>query len=161
MSEKFSYRSENNLDGVKRELVAVVRRALELTEVDFGITEGLRTKERQKQLVAEGKSQTMNSRHLTGDAVDVVAYMGSQVSWNWPLYEKIAQAFKQAAKELNTPIEWGGDWRTLKCQRQDYWPFFAIFNVRYWSLMLSACRHFIITDWRGVFCQHSRFAFFL
>ncbi|KLG68704.1 M15 family metallopeptidase, partial [Escherichia coli] len=88
MSEKFSYRSENNLDGVKRELVAVVRRALELTEVDFGITEGLRTKERQKQLVAEGKSQTMNSRHLTGDAVDVVAYMGSQVSWNWPLYEK-------------------------------------------------------------------------
>ncbi len=47
------------------------------------------------------------------------------------------------------------------CQRQDYWPFFAIFNVRYWSLMLSACRHFIITDWRGVFCQHSRFAFFL
>ncbi|EEU9882862.1 M15 family metallopeptidase [Escherichia coli] len=114
MSEKFSYRSENNLDGVKRELVAVVRRALELTEVDFGITEGLRTKERQKQLVAEGKSQTMNSRHLTGDAVDVVVYMGSQVSWNWPLYEKIAQAFKQAAKELNTPIEWGGDWRTLK-----------------------------------------------
>ncbi|MBF7977347.1 hypothetical protein I0C88_22810, partial [Escherichia coli] len=42
------------------------------------------------------------------------------------------------------------------CQRQDYWPFFAIFNVRYWSLMLSAFRHFIITDWRGVFCQHSR-----
>ncbi|MEB6434408.1 hypothetical protein MXM40_27090, partial [Escherichia coli] len=45
---------------------------------------------------------------------------------------------------------------THRCQRQDYWPFFAIFNVRYWSLMLSACRHFIITDWRGVFCQHSR-----
>ncbi len=51
--------------------------------------------------------------------------------------------------------------RSLSCQRQDYWPFFAIFNVRYWSLMLSAFRHFIITDWRGVFCQHSRFAFFL
>ncbi len=50
---------------------------------------------------------------------------------------------------------------TASCQRQDYWPFFAIFNVRYWSLMLSAFRHFIITDWRGVFCQHSRFAFFL
>lgn len=53
------------------------------------------------------------------------------------------------------------DVTTLCCQRQDYWPFFAIFNVRYWSLMLSAFRHFIITDWRGVFCQHSRFAFFL
>lgn len=50
---------------------------------------------------------------------------------------------------------------SVNCQRQDYWPFFAIFNVRYWSLMLSAFRHFIITDWRGVFCQHSRFAFFL
>ena len=95
-------------------MIAVVRRALELTEVDFGITEGLRTKERQKQLVAEGKSQIMNSRHLTGDAVDVVAWVGSQVSWDWPLYEKIAQAFKQAAAELNTPIEWGGEWRSLK-----------------------------------------------
>ncbi len=83
-------RSEKNLEGVKPQLVAVVRRALELTEVDFGITEGLRTKERQKQLVAEGKSQTMNSRHLTGDAVDAVAWVGSQVSWDWPLYEKIS-----------------------------------------------------------------------
>ncbi|EOO9466704.1 M15 family metallopeptidase [Escherichia coli] len=64
--------------------------------------------------VAEGKSQTMNSRHLTGDAVDVVAWVGSQVSWDWPLYEKIAQAFKQAAAELGTAIEWGGDWKTLK-----------------------------------------------
>ncbi|ENZ0891340.1 hypothetical protein ACGBVU_005283, partial [Escherichia coli] len=54
-----------------------------------------------------------------------------------------------------TPAAWC---HTHRCQRQDYWPFFAIFNVRYWSLMLSACRHFIITDWRGVFCQHSRFA---
>ncbi len=75
---RFSRRSEKNLEGVKPQLVAVVRRALELTEVDFGITEGLRSKYRQKQLVAEGKSQTMNSRHLTGDAVDVVAYIGSQ-----------------------------------------------------------------------------------
>ncbi|WP_350357189.1 M15 family peptidase, partial [Escherichia coli] len=85
-----------------------IERNTQLTEVDFGITEGLRTKERQKQLVAEGKSQTMNSRHLTGDAVDVVAWVGSQVSWDWPLYEKIAQAFKQAAAELGTAIEWGG-----------------------------------------------------
>jgi hypothetical protein len=110
---KFSQRSENNLKGVKPQLVAVVRRALELTSVDFGITEGLRTQERQKQLYAEGKSQTMNSRHLTGEAVDVVAYVGGTVSWDFPLYRKIAEAFKQAAQELNTPIEWGGDWTTL------------------------------------------------
>ncbi len=111
---RFSRRSEKNLEGVKPQLVAVVRRALELTEVDFGITEGLRSKYRQKQLVAEGKSQTMNSRHLTGDAVDVVAYVGGQVSWEWSLYEKIAAAFTQASQELNIPVEWGGSWRTLK-----------------------------------------------
>lgn len=110
---KFSQRSEKNLTGVRPELVAVTRRALQLSEVDFGITEGLRTLERQKQLYAEGKSQTLNSRHLTGEAVDVVAYLGSQISWDFPLYRKISEAFKQAAAELNTPIEWGGDWKTL------------------------------------------------
>ncbi|WP_411692198.1 M15 family metallopeptidase, partial [Escherichia coli] len=65
-------------------------------------------------LVTTGKSQTMNSRHLTGHAVDVVAYVGNQVSWEWPLYEKIAAAFRQASQELNIPVEWGGDWKTLK-----------------------------------------------
>lgn len=110
---KFSRRSEDNLKGVKPQLDDVVRRALELSSVDFDITEGLRTLERQKQLYAEGKSQTMNSRHLTGDAVDVVAYVGGAVSWDFPLYRKISEAFKQAGQELNTPIEWGGDWKTL------------------------------------------------
>lgn len=110
---KFSQRSENNLKGVKPQLVAVVRRGLELSSVDFGITEGLRTQERQKQLNAEGKCQTMISRHLTGEAGDVVAYVGGAVSWDFPLYRKISEAFKQAVQELNTPVEWGGDWKTL------------------------------------------------
>lgn len=105
---KLSQRSENNLKGVNPQLVDVVRRALELSSVDFGITEGLRTQERQKQLYAEGKSQTMNSRHLTGEAVDVVAYVGGTVSWDFQLYRRIAEAFKQAAQELNTSVEWGG-----------------------------------------------------
>lgn len=111
---RFSERSENNLVGVNVDLMKVVRRALELSTVDFGITEGLRSRERQKQLLAAGKSQTMNSRHITGHAVDVVAYLGSKVSWEWKYYEQIAVVFKKAAEELNIPIEWGGDWKTLK-----------------------------------------------
>lgn len=110
---KFSQRSEKNFQGVKPELVAVARRALELSPVDFTVTEGLRTQERQRQLVAEGKSQTMNSRHITGDAVDVAAFVAGAVSWDFKYYRQIADAFKQAGQELNTPIEWGGDWKTL------------------------------------------------
>lgn len=110
----FSQRSENNLHGVHPDLVRVVRRALALSGVDFGITEGLRTPERQRQLVAAGKSQTQNSRHLTGHAVDVFAYPTSAGSWDWKYYAQISASFKQAARELNIPIEWGGDWKTLK-----------------------------------------------
>lgn len=110
---KFSSRSEKNLQGVNPDLVKVTRRALEISEVDFGITEGLRSRYRQKQLVTTGKSQTMNSRHLTGHAVDVVAYIGNGVM-GMAAVRKIAAAFRQASRELNIPVEWGGDWKTLK-----------------------------------------------
>lgn len=110
----FSERSKKNLQGVNPALIAVARRALELSPVDFGITEGLRTMERQREMVRTGKSQTLKSRHLTGHAVDVVAYLGANISWEWKYYEQIATAFKQAGKELGTVIEWGGDWKTLK-----------------------------------------------
>lgn len=113
MTNKFSQRSELNLKGVKSELVKVIRRALEISPVDFGITEGLRTAERQKKLVEEGKSQTMNSRHLTGEAVDVVAYVNGVVSWDFKYYRQIADAVKRAAQELDVSVEWGGDWKTL------------------------------------------------
>lgn len=134
---KFSSRSEKNLQGVNPDLVKVTRRALEISEVDFGITEGLRGRYRQKQLVTTGKSQTMNSRHLTGHAVDVVAYVGSQVSWEWPLYEKIAAAFRQASRELNIPVEWGGDWKTLKDGPHFQLPHGAI---RHEALAHAGCR---------------------
>lgn len=111
---KLSARSLAKLKGVHEDLVAVVKRAIEITDVDFGVTEGLRTVERQKELVAKGASQTMRSRHLTGHAVDLVAYVGSEARWDWPLYDKIADAMKRAAKELDIPLEWGGDWKTLK-----------------------------------------------
>lgn len=109
-----SVRSEKNLVGVDDSLVRVVRRAAEITDVDFIVTEGLRTKERQAQLVKAGASQTMNSKHLIGRAVDLAAVVGGEVRWDWPLYHKLARVMKQAAQELNIPITWGGDWKTFR-----------------------------------------------
>jgi peptidoglycan L-alanyl-D-glutamate endopeptidase CwlK len=114
MSFKLSRRSLERLQKVHPDLVKVVLLAIELTEVDFGVTEGVRTVERQRELFAKGASKTMNSRHLTGHAVDLVAYVGSEVRWDWPLYHKIADAMKRAANSLGVPIVWGGDWRTFK-----------------------------------------------
>ena len=114
-SFKLSNRSLSRLDGVHPDLVAVVKRAIELTDIDFGVTEGLRTAERQKELVAKGASKTMNSRHLTGHAVDVVAYLGTEVSWHFGFYYKIAAAFRKAAIELGIPIVWGACWQTINC----------------------------------------------
>lgn len=114
MTFVLSKRSRARLVGVHPALIAVVERALELTPVDFTITEGLRSVTRQKALKAAGASKTMNSRHLTGHAVDVAALVEGQVRWDWPLYGRIAAAFKQASLELDTPIIWGGDWTSLR-----------------------------------------------
>ena len=113
MGYKLSTKSLSNLKGVHPDLVKVVKRAIELTECDFTITEGLRTKERQAQLLKEKKTTTSNSRHLTGHAVDLAAWVDGTVSWNWDHYYKIAEAVKQAAKELNISIEWGGEWKSF------------------------------------------------
>lgn len=107
---KFSKKSLEKLEGVHPKLRMVVERALSLSEVDFGISEGVRSLERQKQLVADKKSFTMRSYHLTGKAVDVYAFQDGKVTWAWVPYVQIAKAFKQAAKELNIKITWGGDW---------------------------------------------------
>lgn len=110
MAYHLSRRSLSRLGGVHPDLVAVVKRAIEITEIDFGVGEGLRSLEKQKALVEAGASKTMNSRHLTGHAVDLVAYVGSEVRWDWPLYRKIADAMNEAADELDINIVWGGDW---------------------------------------------------
>lgn len=108
---QFSARSLSNLEGVHQDLVDVAALALQLTEVDFVVTEGLRSKKRQKELVATGASQTMNSRHLTGHAIDLAALKYGTVSWSWPLYEQLDEAMKAAAKELGIALEWGGEWK--------------------------------------------------
>ena len=107
-------RSLERMKGVHPDLIAVVKRAIQITEVDFTVTEGLRSPARQAELVKAGASQTQRSRHLTGHATDLAAYVGGEVRWDWPLYPKIARAMKAASLELNVPIEWGGDWKSLK-----------------------------------------------
>lgn len=102
-------RSRRNLNGVHPDLVKVVERAIEITEVDFTVIEGLRTKERQAQLFRDRFTKTMSSRHLTGHAVDIAPY---PIDWEDKVrFARVAKAMKQAACELNVAIVWGGDWK--------------------------------------------------
>lgn len=105
--------SLSRLEGVNPNLVKVVKRAIEISGVDFRVSEGLRTKERQAELVRKGASQTMNSRHLTGDAVDLVAIVDGQVSWDFNYYYTIAKAVAQASNELGVLVRWGGAWTVI------------------------------------------------
>lgn len=114
MSFALGAKSRERLNGVHPDLVRVVERAIKITDTDFTVIEGLRTVARQQQLVKAGASKTMRSRHLTGHAVDLAAFVDGEIRWDWPLYAKIAKAVKQAAAELKIPIEWGGDWRSFK-----------------------------------------------
>jgi len=111
---KLSEKSLKILSTVHKDLIAVVIRAAEISPVDFRVHEGIRTKERQALLVKSGASKTMNSRHLTAHAVDLVVQLNGKDCWDWPLYHKLAPAMKQAAKELKVDLEWGGDWKTFK-----------------------------------------------
>jgi peptidoglycan L-alanyl-D-glutamate endopeptidase CwlK len=107
-------RDRARLNGVHPDLVRVVEAAAKITAVPFIVTEGKRTLARQKELVAAGASKTLNSRHLTGHAVDLAALVGGEVRWDWPLYSRIAAAMKDAAKTLGVAIVWGGDWRSFR-----------------------------------------------
>lgn len=105
---RFSQRSENNLKGVNSDLVKVIRRALEIAPVDFIVIEGLRTQARQKELVAAGKSQTNNSRHLTGHAVDIIPV---NTKWQIEEFKPLLKAVKQAADELGVKLRFGINWK--------------------------------------------------
>ena len=112
---KLSQRSLDKLDGVHPDMVAVVKRAIELTDVDFGVTYGVRTLAEQEELYNSGRSQTMKSKHLIQDdgyshAVDLVAYFGSNVSWELNVYDNICDAMATAAEELEVPIKWVAAW---------------------------------------------------
>ena len=107
---KFGKSSLDNLNGVEPLLMATAFRALELSDIDFGVSEGLRDEETQREYVEKGLSRTMNSKHLTGRAIDVFAYIRGKARWEIEPYFIIADAFHQAAQENAVSIRWGGAW---------------------------------------------------
>lgn len=113
MIYSLSQKSLDNLKGVKDPLVNVVKRAIEISEIDFKVLEGIRTAERQKELLARKVTQTLKSKHLTGDAVDLGALKNGQITWDKESYAVIAKAMKQAASELKVNIRWGGDFKSF------------------------------------------------
>ena len=110
MSFTLSVRSNAKLNGVEPSLVAVTKRAIELTKIDFGVIYGMRTEEEQKKLVAAGKSQTMKSNHLVGRAVDLMAYVDGKGCWELNVYDDLCDAMKAAAEELGIAVKWGAAW---------------------------------------------------
>lgn len=106
----FGPRSLLHLEGINEDLEDVAHHAIILSTVDFAVIEGLRTAGRQAQLVAEGASQTLQSKHIIGHAIDIAAMVGGAISWDYPLYPVIAQAFQQASRDLSIPLRWGGVW---------------------------------------------------
>jgi len=110
MTFKLSARSRDKLSGVDERMASVVNSAIHRTKIDFGVICGLRTIEEQRELVKSGASQTMKSKHIDGLAVDLLAYCGPRGSWELNLYDDIADAMAEAAREVDVPIRWGASW---------------------------------------------------
>jgi peptidoglycan L-alanyl-D-glutamate endopeptidase CwlK len=111
---KFSNRSLDKLGTVHQDLQMLFKEAIRHSPHDFSITEGKRSLERQKELVAAKKSRTMNSRHLSGKAVDIAVFIENNVSWNFSLYQDVANHIKAMSILLGVSIVWGGDWETFR-----------------------------------------------
>lgn len=131
MKFKLSARSLKKLEGVDSRLVVCVRKAIELTSIDFGVTEGLRSRTRQMELYEKGASQIkFGGAHVEGRAVDLVAYIDGRVSWTLSLYVDIADVMRQAAIENDVSMQWGGAWNVP--------------DMRFWNdSMQAAMNHYI------------------
>lgn len=114
MSFGLSSRSRDRLKGVHPVLVGVIEAAIVNSPVDFMVTEGVRKPARQAALVRAGASRTLNSRHITGHAVDLAAVVEGQIRWDWPLYPRIAAHIKATAAARGVALVWGGDWPRLR-----------------------------------------------
>lgn len=114
MAFSFSQRSIARMDGVHPDIIAVMELALARSSIDFTVLEGVRSADRQREMVRIGASKTLNSRHLTGHAIDIAPLVDGDVSWDWPVYHKLAPIIKGAAEDLGVDLEWGGDWKSFK-----------------------------------------------
>ena len=114
MSIVLGARSLSRLEGVHPDLVRVVKKAAAMSDLDFTVLEGLRTPERQRELMKQGATKTLNSRHLTGHAVDLAPMLVGKVSWDWPLYHRLAKIVKAAAAAENVAVTWGGSWAKFR-----------------------------------------------
>ena len=111
---KLGTRSLERLEGVHPDLVDVIKRAIEITDIDFTVLEGMRTLSRQRKLLSQGATTTLNSRHLTGHAVDIAPLVDGGVSWHWPHYHQLAPFVWKAARDVHVEgLEWGGDWKSF------------------------------------------------
>ena len=123
MPYKLGTRSKQKLSGVHPDLIMVVTKAISISTVDFTVLEGIRSLSRQRELYKAGKSTTMNSRHITGHAIDLAPW---PISWEWEGFYPIADAMKEAAEDLDISIDWGGDWKSFpdgphfQLSRKDY-----------------------------------------
>ncbi|TAK88646.1 MAG: M15 family peptidase [Aquabacterium sp.] len=115
----FSERSLAELRGVHADLVKVVRRALELSGQDFAVIDGLRTLDEQKRLVESGASRTMDSRHLTGHAVDLAPCVNGKLRWEWEPIWRVAEAVRAAAREAGVALVWGAAWDVVLTDTTD------------------------------------------
>ena len=119
MGFKLSRRSLDRLEGIDERLQAVVKQAITFTKTDFGVIQGMRTLEQQKELVAKGASQTMKSKHLEGKAFDIMAFINGRASWELSLYDDLADAIKEAAIVVGVPIRWGAAWHINDIRKWD------------------------------------------
>ena len=136
MGFKLSTRDRAQIAGVHPDLVRVIERAASESDIKFTVLEGLRTKTRQKELLAAGSSWTMNSRHIKaangyGHAVDLAPLENGKPSWSWPLYHQLAPIIKRAAADEGVPIVWGGDWKRVKGRSEPDGPHWELPWSRY------------------------------
>ncbi|NBT57503.1 M15 family peptidase [bacterium] len=108
-----SFHNRVKLAFVHPELVRVFDEAVNFYSKKIRIIEGLRSVQRQNQLYLQGKTKTLDSRHLTGHALDLVTQDNGNILWDEPNAIQLAAAIRASAIKCGVPIRWGGCWQEI------------------------------------------------